>query len=108
MIDDAIVVRENILRWVHKGYSPKRAASIGTMEVVLPVLATGATILCVFMPVAYASGIIGRFFREFGLTGRTLAVALGDRKGTPLQETPTLRLNAHRHGPTCEKRDCTL
>ena len=68
MIDDAIVVRENILRWVHKGYSPKRAASIGTMEVVLPVLATGATILCVFMPVAYASGIIGRFFREFGLT----------------------------------------
>lgn len=68
VIDDAIVVRENILRWVHKGYSPKRAASIGTMEVVLPVLATGATILCVFLPVAYASGIIGRFFREFGLT----------------------------------------
>jgi len=68
VIDDAIVVRENILRWVEKGYSPKRAASIGTTEVVLPVLATGATILCVFLPVAYASGIIGRFFREFGLT----------------------------------------
>jgi HAE1 family hydrophobic/amphiphilic exporter-1 len=68
VIDDAIVVRENILRWVEKGYSPRQAASLGTAEVVLAVLATGATILCVFLPVAYATGIIGRFFREFGLT----------------------------------------
>lgn len=68
VIDDAIVVRENILRWLEKGYGPKQAASLGTQEVVLPVLATGATILAVFLPVAYASGIIGKFFREFGLT----------------------------------------
>ncbi len=68
VIDDAIVVRENILRWLQKGYKPREAASLGTNEVVLAVLATSAAILAVFVPVAYAEGIIGRFFRDFGLT----------------------------------------
>jgi HAE1 family hydrophobic/amphiphilic exporter-1 len=68
VIDDAIVVRENILRWLHKGYSPREAASKGTEEVFLPVLATTATVMAVFLPVAYAQGIIGRFFVAFGLT----------------------------------------
>lgn len=68
VIDDGIVVRENILRWIEKGYRPVVAASKGTAEVVLPVLATSATILAVFLPVAYAEGIIGQFFRDFGLT----------------------------------------
>jgi HAE1 family hydrophobic/amphiphilic exporter-1 len=68
VIDDAIVVRENILRWVHMGTPPREAASIGTEEVFLPVLATTATVMAVFLPVAYAEGIIGRFFVAFGLT----------------------------------------
>jgi HAE1 family hydrophobic/amphiphilic exporter-1 len=68
VIDDAIVVRENILRWLHKGYKPAEAASKGTAEVFLPVLATTATVLAVFLPVAYAEGIIGKFFVDFGLT----------------------------------------
>lgn len=68
VIDDGIVVRENILRWIERGYSPKTAASKGTEEVLLPVIATSATILAVFLPVAYAQGIIGKFFRDFGLT----------------------------------------
>jgi HAE1 family hydrophobic/amphiphilic exporter-1 len=68
VIDDAIVVRENILRWLHKGYKPMEAASKGTAEVFQPVLATTATVLAVFLPVAYAEGIIGRFFVDFGLT----------------------------------------
>lgn len=68
VIDDAIVVRENIIRWIERGYSPREAASKGTEEVLLPVIATSATILAVFLPVAYAQGIIGRFFRDFGLT----------------------------------------
>ena len=76
VIDDAIVVRENILRWVQKGYKPREAASLGTNEVVLAVLATSAAILAVFVPVAYAEGIIGRFFRDFGLTvAITIAVS---------------------------------
>lgn len=74
VIDDAIVVRENILRWVHMGKSPREAASIGTAEVFLPVLATTATVMAVFLPVAYAEGIIGRFFVAFGLT---VAIAMG-------------------------------
>ncbi|HXF60130.1 MAG TPA: efflux RND transporter permease subunit [Caldilineaceae bacterium] len=68
VIDDAIVVRENIMRWIERGYKPREAASLATGEVVLPVLATSATILAVFLPVAYAEGIIGKFFRDFGLT----------------------------------------
>ena len=68
VIDDAIVVRENIMRWIERGYTPREAASKGTAEVILPVLATSATVLAVFLPVAYAQGIIGRFFRDFGLT----------------------------------------
>ncbi|MGB5050806.1 MAG: efflux RND transporter permease subunit, partial [Caldilineaceae bacterium] len=68
VIDDAIVVRENIFRWMTKGYTAKVAASKATAEVVLPVLATSAAILAVFLPVAYASGIIGQIFRDFGLT----------------------------------------
>lgn len=68
VIDDAIVVRENIFRWMARGYSAKVAASKATAEVVLPVLATSAAILAVFLPVAYASGIIGQIFRDFGLT----------------------------------------
>lgn len=68
VIDDAIVVRENIFRWVTRGYPAKLAASKATAEVVLPVLATSAAILAVFLPVAYASGIIGQIFRDFGLT----------------------------------------
>lgn len=68
VIDDAIVVRENILRWIQKGHHPREAASKGTAEVFMPVLATTATVLAVFLPVAYAEGIIGRFFVAFGLT----------------------------------------
>jgi len=68
VIDDGIVVRENILRWVEKGFSPRVAASLGTAEVALPVIAIGAVILAVFLPVAFASGIIGKFFLDFGLT----------------------------------------
>jgi HAE1 family hydrophobic/amphiphilic exporter-1 len=75
VIDDAIVVRENILRWLGKGYKPREAASKGTDEVFLPVLATTATVLAVFLPVAYAEGIIGKFFVDFGLTV-SLAMAI--------------------------------
>ncbi len=68
VIDDGIVVRENIMRWIERGYKPAEAASKGTAEVIIPVIATSATILAVFLPVAYAEGIIGKFFRDFGLT----------------------------------------
>ncbi len=68
LIDDAIVVRENIMRWIGRGYTPHEASSQATAEVALPVLATSATILAVFLPVAYTEGFIGKLFRDFGLT----------------------------------------
>ena len=69
LIDDAIVVRENIFRHMDKlGQSPRQAASDGTSEVGLAVMATTLTIVAVFLPVAFTSGIAGKFFRQFGVT----------------------------------------
>ncbi len=69
LIDDAIVVRENIFRHMDKlGKDPRTAASDGTSEVALAVTATTLTLVAVFVPVAFATGIAGKFFRQFGLT----------------------------------------
>ena len=69
LIDDAIVVRENIFRHMEKlGKDPRKAASEGTSEVGLAVTATTMTIVAVFLPVAFTTGIAGKFFRQFGVT----------------------------------------
>ena len=68
LIDDSIVVRESIFRRIEKGEDPKLAAVQGTREVTLAVVATTLTILSVFGPIAFLGGIIGQFFKEFGLT----------------------------------------
>ena len=68
LIDDAIVVRENIFRHMERGEDPKEAASKGTAEISLAVLATTFSIVAVFGPIAFTTGIAGKFLREFGLT----------------------------------------
>jgi HAE1 family hydrophobic/amphiphilic exporter-1 len=69
LIDDAIVVRENIFRHMEKlNQEPRQAASEGTSEVGLAVTATTMTIIAVFLPVAFTTGIAGKFFRQFGVT----------------------------------------
>jgi HAE1 family hydrophobic/amphiphilic exporter-1 len=68
LIDDAIVVRENIMRHVEGGRSPRDAASFGTREIMLAVLATTLSVVAVFIPVAFMKGLIGRFFFQFGFT----------------------------------------
>ncbi|MCX7834852.1 MAG: efflux RND transporter permease subunit [bacterium] len=68
LVDDAIVVRENIFRWLEKGIPPFQAARQATSEVALAVLATTLTIIAVFLPIAFTTGIAGKFFRQFGLT----------------------------------------
>jgi len=69
LIDDAIVVRENIFRHMEKLHQdPFKAASDGTSEVGLAVTATTMTIVAVFLPVAFTTGIAGKFFRQFGVT----------------------------------------
>jgi multidrug efflux pump subunit AcrB len=68
LIDDAIVVRENIYRHYEEGAEPDEAAQNGTDEVALAVVATTCSVIAVFLPVAFMSGLIGKFFKEFGLT----------------------------------------
>jgi HAE1 family hydrophobic/amphiphilic exporter-1 len=68
LIDDAIVVRENIVRHMHLGAGHFLAARIATAEIGVAVMATTFTIIAVFVPVAFMGGIIGRFFYEFGIT----------------------------------------
>jgi hydrophobic/amphiphilic exporter-1 (mainly G- bacteria), HAE1 family len=68
LIDDAIVVRENIVRHVQMGKSPHQAALDGTEEIGLAVLATTLSIVAVFLPIGFMGGIVGKFFHEFGIT----------------------------------------
>ncbi|MBU0588935.1 MAG: efflux RND transporter permease subunit [Gammaproteobacteria bacterium] len=68
LIDDAIVVRENIVRHVQMGKTPYQAAMDGTEEIGLAVLATTFSIVAVFLPIGFMGGIIGKFFHEFGVT----------------------------------------
>lgn len=68
LIDDAIVVRENIVRHVQMGKNAYDAAMDGTQEIGLAVLATTLSIVAVFLPIGFMGGIIGKFFHEFGIT----------------------------------------
>ncbi len=68
LIDDAVVVRENIFRHMEMGESPMVAAQKGTAEIGLAVMATTFTILAVFLPVGFMTGIVGQFFKSFALT----------------------------------------
>jgi HAE1 family hydrophobic/amphiphilic exporter-1 len=68
LIDDAIVVRENIVRHVRMGKSAHQAALDGTQEIGLAVLATTLSIVAVFLPIGFMGGIVGKFFHEFGIT----------------------------------------
>jgi HAE1 family hydrophobic/amphiphilic exporter-1 len=68
LIDDAIVVRENIVRHVQMGKTPYQASLDGTQEIGLAVLATTFSIVAVFLPIGFMGGIIGKFFHEFGVT----------------------------------------
>ncbi len=68
LIDDAIVVRENIVRHVQMGKSAYQASLDGTQEIGLAVFATTMSIVAVFLPIGFMGGIIGKFFHEFGIT----------------------------------------
>jgi HAE1 family hydrophobic/amphiphilic exporter-1 len=74
LIDDSIVVRENIFRYIELGMPPKEAAEKGTNEVALAVISTTLSIMAVFLPISFLTGVIGQFFKQFGFT---VAFALG-------------------------------
>ena len=68
LIDDAIVVRENIFRHIEMGKAPLDAAREGTAEVKLAVIGTTLAVIAVFGPLGFLSGVVGQFFKQFGLT----------------------------------------
>ena len=68
VVDDAIMMLENITRYRESGISRIKAAMIGANEITLAAMAASIAVLAVFVPVAFMSGIIGRFFFQFGLT----------------------------------------
>ncbi|ROT44854.1 efflux RND transporter permease subunit [Pusillimonas sp. NJUB218] len=68
VVDDAIVVLENIMRYIERGYSPVRAAIRGVQEVGFTVVAMSLSLVAVFIPILLMSGVVGRLFREFAIT----------------------------------------
>jgi hydrophobic/amphiphilic exporter-1 (mainly G- bacteria), HAE1 family len=77
VIDDAIVVRENIFRHLERGETPMVAASRGTAQVAVSVLAMTLTMIAVFLPVALTGGVTGFIFKAFGITvASAMAISL--------------------------------
>jgi len=87
LIDDAVVVLENVYRHTEQGEEPMAAASSGTDEIGMAIVATTLANCAVFVPIAFLSGVVGRFFREFGLVA---ACAVGTSTLVALTLTPML------------------
>ncbi|MCB0724166.1 MAG: efflux RND transporter permease subunit [Ignavibacteriae bacterium] len=68
VVDDAIVVLENIYSKIEEGYSPVEAAFKGSKEIYFAVIATTLALAAVFLPILFLEGLVGRLFREFGVT----------------------------------------
>ena len=68
VVDDAIVVVENVERWLEKGLSPREAAHKAMEEVTGPIIAIAVVLCAVFVPCAFVGGITGQFFRQFAVT----------------------------------------
>ncbi|WP_437811899.1 efflux RND transporter permease subunit [Sorangium sp. So ce1078] len=110
VIDDAIVVLENIVRYIdEKGMKPFPAAVLATKEIGLAVLATTLSLMAVFIPVAFMPGMVGRFLKSFGLT---MAFAIGVSLIVSFSLTPSLaarwlsghkRRDAHAKPPILER-----
>jgi multidrug efflux pump len=75
VVDDAIVVLENVSRWIEEGTPRFEAARRGMAEISFAVVAASVSVIAVFMPLAFMTGTTGRLFREFGVTVAT-AVAI--------------------------------
>jgi multidrug efflux pump len=100
VVDDAIVVVENITRYIEEGMSPFRAALKGSSEIGFTVLSMSTSLIAVFIPILLMGGIVGRLFREFAIT---LSVAIAVSMVVSLTTTPMmcalfLKRNSGKHG----------
>ena len=87
VVDDAIVVIENISRYLEKGLSPFQAALQGAQEIGFTVVSISASLIAVFIPLLLMGGIVGRLFREFAVT---LAAAITVSMVVSLTATPMM------------------
>jgi multidrug efflux pump len=98
VVDDAIVVIENITRYLEQGMAPLDAALLGSREIGFTVVSMSISLIAVFIPILLMGGIVGRMFREFAIT---LSVAVGISLLVSLTTTPTMCakfLQSHTHG----------
>src|SRR5258708_21198729 len=106
VVDDAIVVLENITRYVEQGMDAVQAAFKGAAEIGFPVLSMSTSLVAVFIPLLLMGGIVGRLFREFAVT---LSIAIAVSLLVSLTTTPTmcakfLRSEERRVGKECRSR----
>jgi len=87
VVDDAIVVLENVTRYLEKGVSPVQAAYRGAREIGFTVLSMSTSLVAVFIPILMMGGIVGRLFREFAVT---LSAAIGVSLIVSLTTTPAM------------------
>jgi len=87
VVDDAIVVLENITRYLEQGMKPMQAAFRGAKEIGFTVLSMSTSLVAVFIPILMMGGIVGRLFREFAVT---LSIAIGVSLIVSLTTTPTM------------------
>ncbi len=87
VVDDAIVVIENITRYLEKGMPPLEAALVGSREIGFTVMSMSISLIAVFIPILLMGGIVGRMFREFAVT---LSVAVAISLLVSLTTTPTM------------------
>ena len=110
VVDDAIVVVENIERWLDQGVAPREAARKAMDEVTGPVVAVALVLFAVFIPAAFLGGISGQFFRQFAVTiaVSTAISALNSLTLSPALATILLRPRGHRRDPLTWLLDVTL
>ncbi|HSZ82938.1 MAG TPA: efflux RND transporter permease subunit, partial [Polyangia bacterium] len=87
VVDDAIVVTENISRFIEQGKTPLEAALLGAKQIGFTIVSITVSLIAVFIPILLMGGIIGRLFREFAVT---LSIAIGISAIVSLTVTPTM------------------
>lgn len=95
VVDDAIVMIENIVRHMENGESPMEAASKGAREIGFTVISLTMSLIAVFIPLLFMTGLVGRMFREFALT---LTIAVITSAVVSLTLTPMMCSRILRHG----------
>jgi multidrug efflux pump len=90
VVDDAIVVLENIIRYLEAGYTVMESALLGAKEVLFTVVSMSASLVAVFIPILFMGGIVGRLFREFAVT---LSVAVVISLFISITITPVMAAN---------------